>query len=268
MSDFEKFFSKKESELSERFIEEGYIITKVENISMLNAIQEFVSRCAASHLNQELNEPVDFLNSAHRFLKIEQLNALRLHVIEAVNSEDWFRAGYFNLAQNLLETIVGNELVMQAKVGLSIQLPQDDSSLLPVHADVWSGDSPFEVVVWLPLVDCFGTKTMFLLPPGPTRDLHARFKEFEHDTSEHIYKSIESQLSLIKIDYGEVLIFNQNLPHGNRINDEPESRWSMNCRFKSVFSPYRDKKLGEFFKPITLRAASRIGLKYQYPEIR
>ena len=61
------------------------------------------------------------------------------------------------------------------------------------------------------------------------------------------------------------MIFNQNLPHGNRVNDEDETRWSMNCRFKSVFSPYADKKLGEFFEPITLRAASQVGMDYELP---
>ena len=54
---------------------------------------------------------------------------------------------------------------MQSRLNLSIQFPQDKSSLLPVHSDVWSGDSPFETVVWLPLVDCYKTKSMFILPP-------------------------------------------------------------------------------------------------------
>ena len=44
---------------------------------------------------------------------------------------------------------------MQNKINLSIQNPNDDSSLLNMHADTWSGDSPFEVVVWLPLVDTY-----------------------------------------------------------------------------------------------------------------
>ena len=39
----------------------------------------------------------------------------------------------------------------------------------------------------------------------------------------------------------------------------------MNCRFKGVFTPYADKTLGEFFEPVTLRPASRIGLDYQLP---
>ena len=41
--------------------------------------------------------------------------------------------------QNLLEIIAGNELVMQNRINLSIQFPQDDSSLLALHSDTWSG---------------------------------------------------------------------------------------------------------------------------------
>ena len=54
---------------------------------------------------------------------------------------------------------------------------------------------------------------------------------------------------------------------GNIVNTENETRWSMNCRFKSVFTPYGDKKLGEFFEPITLRAASKTGMEYKLPEV-
>ena len=53
--------------------------------------------------------------------------------------------------------------------------------------------------------------------------------------------------------------------HGNRINREPETRWSMNCRFKSLFSPYADKRLGEFFEPITIRPATRVGMNHALP---
>ena len=50
---------------------------------------------------------------------------------------------------------------MQRKINLSIQLPYDNSSLLPIHSDVWSGCSPF-VVLWVPLVDVYDSKSMFI----------------------------------------------------------------------------------------------------------
>ena len=163
--------------------------------------------------------------------------------------------------------LVGNELAMQLRVNLSIQLPQDNSSLLPIHADTWSGDSPFEVVVWIPLVDCYGTKSMYILPPEKNNEFDKSFTLQSGSSSGDLYQSIANEVLWLEIKYGEVLLFNQSLPHGNIINKENETRWSMNCRFKSVFTPYGDKKLGEFFEPITLRAASKTGLVYQYPKL-
>jgi sporadic carbohydrate cluster 2OG-Fe(II) oxygenase len=138
---------------------------------------------------------------------------------------------------------------------------------LPVHADTWSGDSPYEVVVWLPIVNCYGTKAMYLLPPTPSEILSKDFKEMSGKNSEDLYQSIKSDVKWLDVKFGEVLVFDQALPHGNRINIEKETRWSMNCRFKSVFTPYGDKKLGEFFEPITLRAATQVGMKYKLPNV-
>ena len=68
--------------------------------------------------------------------------------------------------------------MIQRRLNLSVQLPGDDSALLPVHADVRNGDSPFEVVVWLPLVDCHGTKSMYLLPPAAQARHEADFRRY------------------------------------------------------------------------------------------
>ena len=210
----------------------------------------------------------DILNNIADYMDVSQLNQLRLRVIRELNDYEWFRPAYFKFAKNALEVLVGNELAMQKKVSLSIQLPNDDSSLLKLHADTWSGDSPFEAVVWLPLVNCFDTKSMYIMSPEGTKRLHENFTDFNGFTSEDLYQEIKLDSEFIKIDYGQVLLFNQCLPHGNRINQEIETRWSMNCRFKSIFTPYKDKKLGEFFEPITLKVASEIGMNYHLPYLR
>ena len=93
----------------------------------------------------------------HEYVSVSQLNDFRLKMIGGINAIPEFRKNYFQVACPYLESLVGNELAMQLRINLSIQFPDDDSSLLPVHADTWSGDSPFEVVVWIPLVDCYST---------------------------------------------------------------------------------------------------------------
>jgi sporadic carbohydrate cluster 2OG-Fe(II) oxygenase len=186
-------------------------------------------------------------------------------MIGMMNQSPGFRELLFSLAKTTIEAIVGNELVMQARVNLSIQMPKDNSSLLHTHADTWSGDSPFEAVLWLPLVDVYETKSMYLLPPLANQRLNEDFKSLAGNSSDSLFENIREEIQWMKVDYGKFLLFNQTLPHGNRINKEPETRWSLNCRFKSVFSPYGDKKLGEFFHPITLKAASKLGLDYDFP---
>jgi len=144
-------------------------------------------------------------------------------------------------------------------------LPDDNSSLLPVHTDTWSGNSPFEVVVWIPLVNCFNTKSMYFLPPREADKISDEFKLHAQGTSEELFDAIKNKVNWIKINYGEVLVFNQAYPHGNVVNKESETRWTMNCRFKGLFTPYKDKKIGEYYEPITLRPVSKVAMSYKLP---
>jgi len=262
------FLTESEQQISAEYQQQGYIIRPVADLPALDWIREQFIRLVQDVLELVADdEPNVLLNTIHQRVSSANLNSFRLKIIRGINSLDNFRSMYFRVAQPYLETLVGNELSMQLRVNLSIQFPGDDSSLLPVHADTWSGDSPFEVVVWLPLVDCYGTKAMYLLPPEPTAQLNQEFGQRAGSSSEELYQAIAPQVKWLKVKYGEVLIFNQALPHGNRVNTEPETRWSMNCRFKGVFTPYGDKKIGEFFEPITLRAVSQVGMRYHLPKL-
>ena len=43
---------------------------------------------------------------------------------------------YIMMSPEYLDILLGNELSMQLRVNLSVQLPKDNSSLLPLHSDV------------------------------------------------------------------------------------------------------------------------------------
>jgi sporadic carbohydrate cluster 2OG-Fe(II) oxygenase len=261
------FLTQSEIGLAEAFLSDGHLVRPAEDRAGLDRIRARAAELAAAHLG--IATPADagqFLDTIHAHVDVDGLNAMRLAVFNGLNAEAWFRPTYFALARSLLDNLVGNELCMQRRVNLSVQMPGDESSLLPVHADVWDGDSPFEVVLWVPLVDCHGTKAMYLMAPGKDRPVQAELAKFDGKSAEDIYAAIADDVRFIKVAYGEVLVFSQTLMHGNRINRETETRWSMNCRFKSIMSPYADKKLGEFFEPITMRAATRLGLDYKLPE--
>jgi len=255
------FLSNDEKILEKEFIDQGYIIRDVANKDALGKIQKFTTEKLS-------RKGGDSLDKTHESISINELNTFRLDVIKEINDQPWLREAYFQIVKPYLDVLVGNELAMQLRVNLSIQMPGDEGSLLPVHADTWSGDSPYEVVVWLPLVDCYDTKSMYFLPPEAANNLSNNFKLHTQGDSEQLFNTIKDDVKWMKVDYGEVLVFNQIYPHGNVVNEENETRWSMNCRFKSLFSPYKDKKIGEFFEPITMRPVTKVAMNYKLPSVK
>jgi sporadic carbohydrate cluster 2OG-Fe(II) oxygenase len=256
------FLNQIEKKKNKVFLDKGYIVAKVENMSSLKYISSLITKSVKQQVNQ--NVFLD-LNTIHKKISIEELNNFRLTIINKINKDKFLRYHYFNIAREALYILTGNELMMQKNINLSIQFPNDNSSLLPIHSDVWSGDSPYEVNLWIPLVNCYKTKSMYILEQKDYPSFKKDMERKNYSSSEDIFKLVKNKIKWLTVDYGQFLIFNQGLPHGNVINTEKESRWSMNCRFKSFFSPYGDKKIGEFFLPITTRAMSEIGMNFEYP---
>ena len=247
------------NKIQKKFIKDGYVIFDVKNKDKLNLFK--------TKIQSELKSSVvDFknLNNIHKFTKKNLLNELRLKVLKKINQDLSMQKNYFEIGRDVLEDIVGNEMAMQNEISLSIQLPRDDSSLLNLHADTWSGNSPYEVVLWIPLDDVYETKSMFLLDVNEIKNFNRYFKK--NNDLKSVYKKFKKKFKFLNLNYGQALIFNQNIPHGNMVNLTKETRWSMNCRFKSLFSPYRYKKFAEVFRPISTKPATITAIKYIYPK--
>jgi sporadic carbohydrate cluster 2OG-Fe(II) oxygenase len=262
------FLNIEENKIGEEFKKNGFIIRKIHNFNELKKIYNLVEKNLHLELSKFSNNTSKIkLDNAHKEIDKNQLNSIRIAIINSLNANNQFKKIYYNLSKFFLDILVGNELCMQKRVNLSIQIPNDRSSLLDIHSDVWSGDSPFEVVVWIPLVNCYQTKSMYLLPPSKYKKFESFFQLINKKSSNELFNKFKNDLIYLKVNYGEILIFNQCLPHGNVVNKTKETRWSFNCRFKGLFTPYRDKKIGEFFEPITLRPISEIALDYKSPKI-
>jgi sporadic carbohydrate cluster 2OG-Fe(II) oxygenase len=263
------FFLDSEIALSRDFLAAGYVIRPMQDKAALDALRLEIAKIACGHLGAPVPADIHgFMDHIHDVLPVAQLNDLRLATYRRMNEVAWFRPTYFALARTILETLVGNELAMQNRVNLSVQYPDDDSSLLDIHTDTYGGETPFQVVQWLPLVDSHRTKSMFILPREKSERIHARLAEFQHGGMAAIFDAAKDDLIWLDIPYGSVLVFSPNCLHGNVVNRTRETRWSLNCRFTGLFTPYTSehKKIGSYYLPITTRPVSRVGMAYRQPE--
>ena len=168
----------------------------------------------------------------------------------------------------MLEFLVGNELAMQKKINLSIQIPNDKDSMLPMHSDIYAGESPFEVVVWVPLTNVKNnSQSMFITTPKQNKIINNMITKSKKLTIQQIYKKYKKKFKFIKINYEEILIFSPILLHGNVINKTNETRVSLNCRFKSLLSPYdvfnkTHRNIPHFFKPLNIKPMTKVGFSF------
>jgi len=257
------FLTPDEIALSAHFLRDGFVVCNAESLEILESIRHDVTNIGTNWLKQNQVECKTFeLSISHDFVNNARLNDLRLTIFNEINKIADIRQRYFWLARQSLATLVGNELSMQNKVNLSIQQPNDESSVLPMHSDIWTGDSPFQVVLWVPLTDASQSNSMFFLPPRESHEARQRVTAGDFKSMDEIESEYHAQMITMVVPYGKVLIFDSNCLHGNVLNETKTSRWSINCRFTSLLAPFTnpERRLGTYYLPITTRAATKMGL--------
>ena len=184
------FLDKKEKKLTKIFLDRGYTISTIENKSSLKYISSLILKTARQILKKN---NFSNLNKIHKELSVTELNNFRLNIINRINRDNFFRYHYFNIAKEALYVLAGNELMMQKSINLSIQFPNDNSSLLPIHSDVWSGDSPYEINLWVPLVNCYKTKSMYILEQKDYLNFKKKMQVRKYSSSEDIYQLVKKK---------------------------------------------------------------------------
>ena len=255
-----------QNNVAKKFLEKGYVIISLNNkeIKYLNEIKKKILLLTKKKLNIK-NSNENLFENLHKHISNKKINKFRINIFNQMNTNS-FNDSYFKLCKNYLNEIVGNEIAGQKKINLSIQMPNDISSILPIHSDTWAGDSPYEVVVWVPLTRAYKTNSMYIIPYD--RFMKKKFNKIVFKNNIEIYKKFQKDLDFVKLKYGQILIFNQNLPHGNQKNLTKITRWSFNCRYKSLFSPYNQKKFLEFFITKSIKPASIFGINYEEPNFK
>jgi sporadic carbohydrate cluster 2OG-Fe(II) oxygenase len=260
----DSFLSDTEREFEHQFLTQGFVIVPSESKTLLQQLFETILSETNHWLaSQGKTSTLSSLRESHKLIEQSVINDVRLHLFAWLNSQPDIRVNYYRLASSILQTLVGNELAMQNKVNLSIQQPHDQTSVLEMHSDAWSGDSPFQVVLWVPLTESSNTNAMFLLKPEKSMEAYTRVRSGELTSMTAIQEAYKSELEPIEINFGDILIFDSNCLHGNQLNTTGISRWSLNCRFTSLLAPSitPERRLGSFYTPIIVRPATRMGLR-------
>lgn len=235
-------------QLKTKILTDGFATIDLGNSSFIEDIQSELLLFIEEFTGKKINS--NKLESIHHLINPETLNDFRLQCIKRINNNQKFREVLSKRALPYFQQLLGPDLAIQKNLNLVISLPEDLTSQIPLHSDVWTGHSPFELNLWVPFTKTFKTQSMFILPLE--KWLERKKESFEDgQTIQHLMKTWENDFIQIEMNPGQALIFWHALPHGNVINREIDSRIAINVRIKNLFAPYGDKGLGDYFIPWT-----------------
>lgn len=257
------FRDSEDVKLSSLYESRGYVIVDAD-YKYLAQVKERVSSAVKKYI---IDRKLTWTNleKLHECAPPEMSNELRLRVLNDMASTTAVNKSFYYCCKKIVTQLCGSELAMQKRIGLSINYPDSKEDILPIHADTWNGVSPYELNIWIPLVDCKSSMSLYILRREDYEVLLKNEPRLLARSSDEMYEAIRGDLEWIEIKYGKVLAFDQSLPHGYSINKEGRTHISLNCRFKNLHSPYRDKKIGEYFAPITATSSTRLGCRYKEP---
>ena len=236
----------------------GYKIVDAENASYLDELRNQIFELTKIQYDFEHDNPEFGFNKLHKLAKSmteTEFNEKRVRLIESINNEVDCGELIFNSFQNQIRGLLGNDILVQKNCNLVLQMPNDPNPS-EIHRDA-PANSCYELVVWVPLVDCFNTKAMYILNHQDTKAVYNSF------TGTEDWSTFEKQaLSLSQrpaVNFGQALMFSTAVLHGSEINQEQETRVSLNIRFKNIFSPAGLKNQYQFFKQLTISDFTKIG---------
>ncbi|MBI1778596.1 MAG: hypothetical protein HYR63_24920 [Proteobacteria bacterium] len=236
----------------------GYAVVLAEDLAPLRHIRDLVVAQASARLGVTAKDAEGFLNRFHEHgLRDVEMNEFRVNLIQSLSTGTKVGEDIWQAFRTMLIGLVGPDVLVQKATNLVIQQP-GNSDGTPIHRDA-PPNSAFEVVVWLPLVDCYGTKGMRVLDIAETQrgvDLQLADVKSQRALEDYVWSHGENPA----VPFGAALFFWTGLIHAVPANSEAETRWSLNIRYKNLFSPFGTKAMPEHFRILELSPLTRIAM--------
>jgi len=247
-------------------IHNGYFIKKSEKIESLNSLRLQVFNLIRKEFNIESNDIENVLNHFHEYvheMSDTDFNEKRMLLMKNINESINFKELIFDSFKDTILGLLGPDLLVQKNCNIVIQRPNDNNPS-ELHRDAPSHSS-YEIVIWIPLVDCFKTKAMYLVDHNSTIKLYDNLSK-NQDWEQFEIDSIDKS-SLVPVEYGEALFFSTAVLHGSHINKEDETRFSLNIRFKNIFSPSGLKNQLQYFEKFLVSDLVKIGSELDFKKL-
>ncbi len=244
------------------FNDNSFVVVEPTNIKNLIKVKKQIYSFSCKELSLNKISIDNFYNNFHK-LKINKirLNNYRIKLIKFLSFNKNIKKNIYNTYHQVLNEILGPDVAIQKDLNVVIHQP-NNKEISPLHRDA-PENSPYEVVLWVPLVDCYNTKSINLLDKKNTERNLKYLDNNNQKTNNYLNKILKTKGKLPKIKFGQAIIFWAGLLHSVPQNLENETRWTFNIRLKNLFSPYGMKGFLDYHEVLKKSHLTKLGLEFE-----
>jgi sporadic carbohydrate cluster 2OG-Fe(II) oxygenase len=248
--------------ICDTFALRGFVIIEAEDNRELLASRSVVADSLRDQFS--ITEPSDeiLLNNIHTFIDINDslANQIVLDTIKFYANRLDMTEVVYNSAKSLFDRLLGPDIACQKNANIVFQYPFS-SRFSELHTDA-PANSAYEVVAWAPLVNCYDTKSFYLLDRLNTIEMMEQYGSVNKFESWQDFRRLAiANSESLRIDFGSILLFTASLLHGSMINETTEARWSLNTRFKNLFAPSGLKDPLSFYRVFRTSPVTSLALE-------
>ena len=219
----------------EQLEKKGYAVCEVENLNLFKKLTDsFVENINIPGINKKS------ITEVRRSLAKMSKAEINISMINFLTFNKNLSEMMINSFPNLIENLCGKELFIQRRAHTTINVPGDDQAKQVAHYEMISGISPFAYILWAPLHDLEDDGGAYHIELKKSIDLMKKEEADGLVSGPEVLNFMENKKPP-RLKFGQAIIFNPFVIHGNIPFNSEYARIACNVRFQSFNRPLLQK---------------------------
>lgn len=212
----------------------GYSIFSIENMDEFKILRnKFIKK-----INITKSEKKNIYNVRKNLAKMSkaEINKSMVNLLTFNNLSEMI----INSCPSLVKSLCGNELFIQRRAHTIINVPGKGQQKQWTHYELMSGISPFTFIIWAPLHDLDDSGGVYYIEQSESLKMMKIEQRDGLVNGPKILNLMQNQKPA-KLKFGQAIIFNPFILHGNITFRSKLARIACNVRFQSYKKPLLQK---------------------------
>jgi sporadic carbohydrate cluster 2OG-Fe(II) oxygenase len=212
----------------------GYSVFPIENIDIFKKLRtSFIEKI---NIANKLGDNIGQIRKKMAKMSKAEINKIMVNLLSFNDLSEMI----INSCPVLIKSLCGDELFIQRRAHTIINVPGDGQSKQWTHYELMSGISPFSYVIWAPLHDLEDQGGVYYIDQKKSSEIMKKEEQEGLVNGPTVLNLITEQKPTL-MKFGEAIIFNPFVLHGNVTFKSEFARIACNVRFQSYNKPLLQK---------------------------